>query len=244
MTVTQNCVNLIKKFEGCRLKAYKDACGVWTIGYGITNAVKTITGLTVKSGVTITQAQAEKMLLQVLNARYIARVTKYDSVYHWNQNQLDALTSFAYNIGSIDGLTNNGKRTIAQISAKIPSYNKAGGKVLTGLTRRRAAEKTLFDTPVKANYQIDGVDYSLVFDPTYYANRYADLKAVYGTNAAQLWLHFKTYGMKEGRQAIDTFNVITYKARYSDLQIAFGNNLPMYYRHYCVNGKNEGRQAI
>ena len=50
--------------------------------------------------------------------------------------------------------------------------------------------------------------------------------------------------MKEGRQAIDTFNVITYKARYSDLQIAFGNNLPMYYRHYCVNGKNEGRQAI
>ena len=97
---------------------------------------------------------------------------------------------------------------------------------------------------MKANYQIDGVDYSLVFDPTYYANRYADLKAVYGTNAAQLWLHFKTYGMKEGRQAIDTFNGITYKARYSDLQTAFGNNLPMYYRHYCVNGKNEGRQAI
>ena len=85
---------------------------------------------------------------------------------------------------------------------------------------------------------------SLVFNATYYANRYADLKAVYGTNAAQLFEHFKAYGMKEGRQAIDTFNVVAYKARYADLQKAFGNDLPAYYKHYCMYGHAEKRTAV
>lgn len=72
---------------------------------------------------------------------------KYDYKYHWNQNQLDSLTSFAYNIGSIDQLTANGTRSIAEISNKILAYDKAGGQTLAGLTRRRKAEKELFDTP-------------------------------------------------------------------------------------------------
>ena len=74
---------------------------------------------------------------------------KYNSKYKWNQNEIDALVSFAYNIGSIDGLTANGTRSRATIAAKILEYNKAGGKVYRGLTRRRKAERKLFLTAVK-----------------------------------------------------------------------------------------------
>ena len=73
---------------------------------------------------------------------------RYNGTYRWNQNQFDALVSFAYNIGNIDQLTAGGKRSIAEISAKIPEYCHAGGKELAGLVRRRAAEKELFDTPI------------------------------------------------------------------------------------------------
>lgn len=137
MKTSQKGIDLIKEFEGCRLKAYKDAVGVPTIGYGHTKGVK--------MGDTITQAQAEELLKDDL-ASYEKKVDKYNDTYHFNQNQFDALVSFAYNIGNIDQLTNKGKRTIAEISEKIPAYNKAGGKVLAGLTRRRKAEKALFDT--------------------------------------------------------------------------------------------------
>lgn len=75
---------------------------------------------------------------------------KYDKKYNWNQNEIDALVSFAYNIGSIDGLTANGTRSRATIAAKILEYNKAAGKVYRGLTRRRKAERKLFLTATKA----------------------------------------------------------------------------------------------
>lgn len=145
-TASKKAVNLIKQFEGCRLTAYQDSVGVWTIGYGTTNADKSITGLTIKKGTKITQAQAEHFLLKSLNSKYAAKVNKFFKKYKWSQNQFDALISFAYNIGSIDQLTANGTRSIAQISSKILAYNKAGGKELAGLTRRRKAEKKLFDT--------------------------------------------------------------------------------------------------
>ena len=259
MKISEKGLALIKKFEGCKLTAYKDPKGIWTIGYGFTNACKSVTGLTIKSGTKITQAQAEKYLPQVLDAIYIPLVAKYDSIYHFNQNQIDALTSFAFNIGSINKLTNNGKRTIAQISAKIPEYNKCDGKVLDGLVKRRAAEKELFDTPVKAattatttptattnttrKFLYGGVDYSPVFDPTYSAAHYPDVVKVYGTNPTKLFNHFTVYGMAEGRQACENFNVQRYKAKYLDLQRAYGTNLKLYYYHYIVYGRNEGRTA-
>ena len=90
----------------------------------------------------------------------------------------------------------------------------------------------------------NGVDYSPVFDPIYYSNTYVDLKKAFGTDANKLFSHFVKYGMKEGRQAISTFNVTTYKNRYADLQKAFGNNLPAYYKHFCQFGKKEGRSAV
>ena len=139
MKISQKGIDLIKKYEGCVLKAYKDPVGVWTIGYGHTKGVK--------KGDVITQQQAEDLLKQDL-ATYEAKVDKYNSTYHFNQNQFDALVSFCYNIGNIDQLTAKGTRSIQKIAECIPLYNKAGGKVLAGLTARRNAEKTLFETPV------------------------------------------------------------------------------------------------
>ncbi|MCD7764386.1 MAG: lysozyme [Lachnospiraceae bacterium] len=139
LTTSDTGLELIKQFEGCKLTAYQDSVGVWTIGYGHTSGVK--------RGQTITQAQATAYLKADL-ATAEACVNKYYSTYKWNQNQFDALVSFAFNIGSIKGLTASGTRSIATISAKIPEYNKAGGKTLAGLVTRRAAEKKLFDTAV------------------------------------------------------------------------------------------------
>ena len=92
----------------------------------------------------ITKEKATELLKKDLE-KFEKHVMKYDSKYNFNQNQFDALVSFAFNVGNIDQLTANGTRTIAQISAKIPAYNKAGGKTLPGLVKRRAKEKALFD---------------------------------------------------------------------------------------------------
>ena len=75
-------------------------------------------------------------------------------------------------------------------------------------------------------------------------NKYADLKKAFGTDENKLFDHFINFGMKEGRRAISTFNVIAYKNRYVDLQKAFGDDLPSYYRHYIQFGKKEGRSAV
>lgn len=148
MKISEKGLALIKEFEGCQLTAYQDEVGVWTIGYGITNSDKSITKTTIKKGLTITKEKAEEWLRECLNKRYAPLISKYDTRYGWNQNEFDALVSFAYNIGSIDGLTANGSRSKSVISNKLLEYNKAGGKVYAGLTRRRKAERELFLTPV------------------------------------------------------------------------------------------------
>lgn len=135
MRTSQVGIDLIKKFEGCRLDAYKCPAGVWTIGYGHTAGVT--------SGQKISQAQAEAYLRADLE-KYEKKVEKYADRYRWTQNEFDAMVSFAYNIGSIDKLTANGTRTKTVIAEKILLYNKAGGEVLAGLTRRRQAERELF----------------------------------------------------------------------------------------------------
>ena len=144
MKTSSKGVSLIKSFEGCRLKAYKCPAGVWTIGYGHTAGVK--------EGDTITQEQADEYLRNDL-AKYEKAVINYDGIYHFNQNQFDALVSFTYNcgVGNLKNLTQSGKRTLSQISAKLLLYNKAGGVVLRGLQRRRTAEKELFDTPIESD---------------------------------------------------------------------------------------------
>ena len=104
MKISDNGLNIIKKFEGCRLTAYQDTVGVWTIGYGTTNADKAITGTTICQGLRISQETADEWLRQSVDKKYGPKVDKY-SAYNWTQPEFDALVSFAYNIGSIDGLT-------------------------------------------------------------------------------------------------------------------------------------------
>ena len=142
MKISETGLNLIKQFEGCHLTAYKDPEGIPTIGYGHTKDVKL--------GQKITLAQADEYLRQDVASAEKA-VSKYK--YDYNINQFSALVSFTYNCGAknLKKITNSGTRTLAQISARLPNYNKADGKVLLGLVRRRAAEKRLFDTPVKTS---------------------------------------------------------------------------------------------
>lgn len=149
LRVSKKCIEMVKEFEGLYLETYKDAVGVNTIGYGITNADKDISGKTIKKGMEIDKATAELWLEECLNKKYLPKVLKYQSRYGFNTSQIDALTSFAYNIGSIDQLTANGTRSKAEIQNKILLYNKAGGKVLKGLERRRKAEQDMYKGPIK-----------------------------------------------------------------------------------------------
>lgn len=139
MKTSKKGIELIKKFEGLRLEAYRCPAGVLTIGYGHT-------GPDVKEGMKIDEKKATALLKKDLE-KFEARVMRYYPKYRFNQNEFDALVSFAYNIGSIDGLTKNGKRSRGMIADKILAYNKAGGKILNGLVKRRKAEQALFLTP-------------------------------------------------------------------------------------------------
>lgn len=137
METSQRGIDLIKQFEGLRLTAYKCPAGVYTIGYGHTRGVK--------RGMKITEEEASAYLAADLRNSEKA-VERYDSIYHWNQNEYDALVSFTFNCGATNlrSLLRNGRRNRSQIAATLPLYRKAGGKVLKGLERRRAGEKALF----------------------------------------------------------------------------------------------------
>jgi lysozyme len=130
-------------FEGLRLTAYQDMVGVWTIGYGHT-------GPDVKAGLTITQQQAEQLLINDL-ARFNNGVNALVTV-KINQNQFDALISFSYNLGlgslqqsTLLRLLNAGNFQAA--ADQFPRWDRAGGKEVAGLLARRNAERALFLTP-------------------------------------------------------------------------------------------------
>ncbi|MEM1254447.1 MAG: lysozyme [Cyanobacteria bacterium P01_H01_bin.21] len=132
-------VHLIKSFEGLRLKAYQDAVGVWTIGYGTTRGVK--------PGQEISEAQAEALLKADLN-RFEQAVNQAVRV-SINDNQFAAIVSFTYNVGSgamrsSTLLRKLNRRDIYGAANEFPRWNRAGGRVLAGLTRRRNAERALF----------------------------------------------------------------------------------------------------
>lgn len=140
MKISQRGVELVAKYEGCRLEAYKCPAGVWTIGYGHTAGVK--------PGDRLPSQEAAKNLLQEDLAKYAGHVNscvkKGQITFPLTQNQFDALTSFCYNCGagSLQKLVSG--RSAAEIAEKLPAYNKGGGKVLAGLTKRREEEKALF----------------------------------------------------------------------------------------------------
>jgi GH24 family phage-related lysozyme (muramidase) len=134
-----NGLQLIKSFEGLRLQAYQDAVGVWTIGYGTTRGVT--------PDLEITQEQAETLLQEDLN-KFEQAVNSVTTV-PLNDNQFSALVSFTYNVGAgalqnstLLKLLNDGD--IQGAADEFPRWNKAGGRELAGLTRRRQAERALF----------------------------------------------------------------------------------------------------
>ena len=135
---------LIKQFEGCRLAAYQCSAGVWTIGYGHTAGVH--------KGMKITQAQAEEYL-----KHYVAKFEKYVNNPSYvpftdklNQNQFDALVSFAFNLGQGNVKKLCTGRVMNQIPSAMQQYCKAAGKTLPGLQRRRKAEAALYNKKVES----------------------------------------------------------------------------------------------
>ncbi|HCM9566846.1 lysozyme [Enterobacter bugandensis] len=144
MQTSEKGIALIKEFEGCKLTAYQDSVGVWTIGYGWTQPVD---GKLIRAGMTIKQETAERLLKAGL-VSYESDVSRLVKVV-LTQGQFDALVSFTYNLGARSLSTSTLLRKLnagdyAGAADEFPRWNKAGGKVLNGLTRRREAERALF----------------------------------------------------------------------------------------------------
>ena len=140
MKLGESGTEILKYFEGCKLTAYQDSLGVWTIGYGHTKGVY--------NGMTITQEEAEQMLLTELE-EYEGYIENMVTV-PLTQNQFDALVVWIYNLGP----TNFKNSTLLKelnagnynaAGQEITRWNKAGGKVLAGLVKRREAEAELFN---------------------------------------------------------------------------------------------------
>ena len=142
--ISANGLELVKHFEGLYLKAYKCPAGVWTIGYGHTG-IRHNDG-TVYSGRTVTEATAEALLYEDL-AKFADRVSSFVKV-PLTQNQFDALVSFDFNTGGLAKSTllkllNAGGHD--KVPAQLLRWNRANGKVLRGLTRRRQSEANLWN---------------------------------------------------------------------------------------------------
>ena len=140
MKISKEGIALIKKFEGCKLESYLCAANVPTIGYGSTKGIE--------MGMTISQERAEELLLEDLEV-YEDAVEKSVTV-PLSQHQFDALVSWTFNLGGANlnastmlKVLNRG--AYEDVPYQMKRWNKAGGKVLEGLVRRREAEALLFE---------------------------------------------------------------------------------------------------
>lgn len=135
-------LDLIKRFEGLRLNAYRDAVGVWTIGYGHTRSAR--------PGQKITRAMADDLLASTDLPVYERAVRKHVEV-PLSQHQFDALVSLAFNIGTgafrdSTLLSELNRRDYVAAARQFERWVFAGGKRLNGLVRRRKAERALFES--------------------------------------------------------------------------------------------------
>jgi len=152
VSVNQATIDLIKQYEGCKLVAYQDIVGIWTIGYGTTAGADV--GVKPAYGMTITQARAEDLLRQGVDK--FANTVDALITTKVNQNERGACVCLAYNIGTgafakstVLRELNAGNKDKA--AAAFRMWNKAGGEVIKGLVNRREAEIKLFLTPVTAD---------------------------------------------------------------------------------------------
>lgn len=141
--VSQECAEFISKWEGYSDKSYADIVGVWTIGYGTTR----VDGRKVQPGMTCTREEALHWLWQEAQEGldFIADRIEVEI----NQNQVDAITSLTYNIGvgAFSKSTLLRKLNAGDIDGAADEFlkwNKAGGKPVKGLTRRRESERAIF----------------------------------------------------------------------------------------------------
>ena len=140
MNTSPEGIALVQHYESCKLKAYKCPAGVWTVGWGHT-------GPDVKPGTVISQTRADELLREDLRA-FETEVAKLVKV-SLNQRQFDALVSFAFNVGA-NALKNStllrllNAQDYTGAANQFLRWNKGGGQVLLGLTRRRTAERALF----------------------------------------------------------------------------------------------------
>lgn len=148
MSILKQTIEIVKRFEGLKLKAYKDPVGIVTIGYGTT--ARAGVGIKPRMGMTITESEAEWYLAKAIEKFYTN--IRHLITAPINDNELVAFLSLAYNIGpsafkrsSALRHFNAGNKTKAANSILL--WNKARGKVLNGLVKRREAEKLLFLTP-------------------------------------------------------------------------------------------------
>ena len=140
MKISQEGIDLIKHFEGCELESYRCSANVLTIGYGTTKNVV--------EGMKISQHQAEELLMKDLEEfeEYVEDLIDVPL----EQNQFDALVAWTYNLGPTNLKTSTLRKVLNKcayddVAEQIKSWNKANGKVLKGLVRRRNAEAELFD---------------------------------------------------------------------------------------------------
>lgn len=140
MQISQRGVELVAKYEGCRLEAYKCPAGVWTIGYSHTAGVT--------PGQKLPSKEYAMELLRVDLEKYGNSVNdlakKGIITFPLTQNQFDALTSFCYSCGAGNLQKLVAGRNPSQVAEKFMAYTKGGGKVLPGLVRRREEERALF----------------------------------------------------------------------------------------------------
>ena len=169
MNITHDGLALIRRFEGFRAKAYLDAAGVWTIGYGHTSAAG---APHVRSGMKITRKEGERILgrdiaifasgVQSLLARPLS------------ESQFSALVSFAYNVGLENFRKSSVLRAVnagdfAAVPRRLSLWVKCRGRVLSGLVRRRAAEAAMFieaapQSP-RARYKVPVEDFGATIEP-------------------------------------------------------------------------------
>ena len=140
MKISQEGIDLIKHFEGCELESYRCSANVLTIGYGTTKNVV--------EGMKISQHQAEELLMKDLEEfeEYVEDLIDVPL----EQNQFDALVAWTYNLGPTNLKTSTLRKVLNKgayddVAEQIKRWNKANGKVLKGLVRRRNAEAELFD---------------------------------------------------------------------------------------------------
>ena len=140
MKISQEGLSLIKRFEGCRLKSYKCSANVLTIGYGHTSGVKETD--------TITQDEADKLLQE--DVEQFEKYVDDNVTVELGQSQFDALVAWTFNLGvgnlrestMLKKLNNEDYKSVP---SEMKRWNKAGGKTLDGLIRRREAESLLFE---------------------------------------------------------------------------------------------------